>query len=69
MHPALAAFPNTRFYAGRLVDGVQAHQRPPPKGLRFPVRDTPIVMLDVQGQEVREVCILLCHVCLSVITC
>eukprot|EP00983_Pelagomonas_calceolata_P058421 1145482-Pelagomonas_calceolata.AAC.2 len=51
MHPALSAFPNTRFYAGRLVDGVQPHQCPAPKGLRLPVPGVPMVMLDVQGQE------------------
>jgi len=52
MHPALSAFPNARFYAGRLVDGVRPQQRLPPKGLRLPVQGVPMVMLDVHGQEV-----------------
>ena len=53
MHPALSAFPNSHFYANRLVDGVQPQQRPPPKGLRLPVQGLPMCMIDVQGQEVN----------------
>ena len=69
MHPKLAAFPNLRFYDSRLVDGVQAQQRPPPLGLRLPVHGCPMAFLDVQGQEVCAcACVCMC-VCVCVCVC
>jgi superfamily I DNA and/or RNA helicase len=53
MHPALSAFPNRQFYKSQLIDGVQPHQRSPPKGLHLPVPDVPMAMIDGEGTEVR----------------
>lgn len=49
MHPQLSAFPNRQFYAGQLVDGVQAGDRKTPGGLPW---NSPIVLLNTRGKEV-----------------
>ena len=55
MHPAIAAYPNKAFYQGRLGNGVNAHDRPPPQGYSWPKTTvhgvTPIVFLGVESSE------------------
>lgn len=54
MHPALAAFPSARFYAGRLGDGVTGGERAAPPGLPWPApAHGPLMVVDVRGSEVR----------------
>ena len=55
MHPAIAAYPSRAFYHGRLRNGVDARDRPPPQGFHWPVTTahgpTPLVFLGVQSSE------------------
>ena len=54
MHPSISLFPNERFYAGRLEDGVESTQRPAPSGMLWPAWDHPMAFLPVQEGEVRS---------------
>ena len=54
MHPSISLFPNQQFYEGRLEDGVEASQRPAPRGMLWPDWDTPLAFLPVQEGEVRS---------------
>ena len=54
MHPAISAFPNERFYDGRLEDGVEASERATPAGLLWPDWECPIAFLPIEGGEVRS---------------
>jgi superfamily I DNA and/or RNA helicase len=54
MHPSISLFPNQQFYEGRLEDGVEASQRPAPRGMLWPDWDTPMAFLPVQEGEVRS---------------
>eukprot|EP00966_Prymnesium_polylepis_P334572 7389941-Prymnesium_polylepis.1 len=55
MHPALAQLPSDLFYAGGLDDGVEAAERPPPRGFDWPRRDMPIALVPVyDGREEAE---------------
>ena len=54
MHPAISAFPNERFYNGRLEDGVEASDRITPAGLLWPNWECPIAFLPIKGGEVRS---------------
>ncbi|MED5452801.1 MAG: AAA domain-containing protein [Candidatus Thermoplasmatota archaeon] len=54
MHPSISLFPNERFYAGRLEDGVESAQRPAPGGMLWPDWDHPMAFLPVQEGEVRS---------------
>ena len=48
-------FPNSRFYNGRLVDGVADTQRiPPPSGYAWPVPHWPIAYEEVDGHEIAD---------------
>ena len=55
MHPAIAAYPNRAYYQGRLANGVNSHDRPPPQGYPWPRTTvhgvTPIVFLGVESSE------------------
>ena len=51
MHPAISLFPNERFYKGKLIDGVEASERPNPAGLLWNDWEVPIVFLPVEGGE------------------
>eukprot|EP00798_Chlamydomonas_sp_ICE-L_P001599 gene1599-32988_t len=53
MHPSLSVFPSMEFYSGKLVDGVQAVDRPPPSPYPafFPNAMQPITFIDVAGAE------------------
>jgi len=51
MHPAISLFPNDRFYKGKLIDGVEASERPNPAGLLWNDWEVPIVFLPVEGGE------------------
>ena len=57
MHPAIAAYPSRAFYHGRLGNGVNAHDRPPPQGFAWPQTTahgvTPLVFLSVESSEVQ----------------
>jgi regulator of nonsense transcripts 1 len=54
MHPALAAFPSMRFYGSRLLSGVSASERAPPRGFAWPAASVPLAFLDVRhGAEAR----------------
>ena len=52
MHPAISAFPNETFYEGRLIDGIEAAERPAPAGLLWNDWEAPIVFLPLKGGEV-----------------
>jgi len=54
MNPAISAFPRAVFYAGRLLDGIGAEDRPPPKGFSWPNVDMPLCFLPTCGSERRE---------------
>jgi regulator of nonsense transcripts 1 len=54
MHPAISAFPNERFYNGRLEDGVETSDRITPAGLLWPDWECPIAFLPITGGEVRS---------------
>ena len=58
MHPAISAYPSRAFYRGRLRDGVNGHDRPPPSGFAWPQTTahgiTPFVFLNVESSEQRE---------------
>ena len=55
MHPAISLFPNSRFYDGRLQDGVADSQRVPPAScFVWPVPHWPIAYVDVQGNETTD---------------
>lgn len=54
MHPALAAFPSTQYYGGRLRSGVPGAKRPPVKGISWPVAECPIAFMPVAGAETLE---------------
>ena len=47
MHPAIRAFPSSRFYGGRLRDGVAAEDKRPPRGLPWPSPLGPVAFVDV----------------------
>ena len=52
MHPTVAAFPSSRFYGGRLLDGVPP--TPPPAGFPWPSPDTPVALVEADdGVEQR----------------
>ena len=52
MHPTVAAFPSSRFYGGRLLDGVAGS--PPPAGFPWPAPDTPVALVEADdGVEQR----------------
>ena len=51
MHPSLSAFPNQRFYSGRLADGVVAEQRIRPHGFPWPSAAHPVAFVHVKGHE------------------
>ena len=55
MHPAISAYPSRAFYRGRLRDGVNGHDRPPPAGFGWPQTTahgiTPFVFLNVESSE------------------
>jgi len=52
MHPAISDFPNSQFYRGRLVNGVDESERPAPNGMLWPDWDAPIAFLPVNGGEI-----------------
>ena len=52
MHPAISDFPNRSFYEGRLVDGIDAADRPNPAGLLWNDWEIPIAFLPVNGDEI-----------------
>jgi len=54
MHPAISSFPNSRFYEGRLIDGVDADERPAPTGFLWPDWDRPLAFLPIEGGEVTS---------------
>ena len=55
MHPAISLFPNSRFYEGRLIDGVQDSARfPPPTSFVWPVQAWPIAYVEVEGFETND---------------
>ena len=54
MHPQLAESPSDLFYAGRLLSGVVAAQRPPPLGFAWPQPALPVAFIPVEGQEHRD---------------
>lgn len=54
MHPAIAAFPRVAFYGCRLFDGVDAGERPPPKGVSWPNCTAPVCFLQARGSERKE---------------
>ena len=51
MHPGIALHPSKAFYGGRIRSGVEASDRPPLDGLRWPNADLPIAFLNVRGKE------------------
>jgi regulator of nonsense transcripts 1 len=53
MHPAIAAFPNRRFYAGRLRSAPTPESRRPPPGFAWPSPDAPVAFIAVSGPETR----------------
>ena len=54
MHPGISEVPSTWFYASRLKDGVAAADKPPPKGIPWPVAGLPVAFIPVEdGVEER----------------
>eukprot|EP00401_Gymnodinium_catenatum_P024909 CAMPEP_0117564354 /NCGR_PEP_ID=MMETSP0784-20121206/55984_1 /TAXON_ID=39447 /ORGANISM="" /LENGTH=877 /DNA_ID=CAMNT_0005362063 /DNA_START=24 /DNA_END=2657 /DNA_ORIENTATION=- len=53
MHPAIAAFPSSAFYGGRLRSGITGHTRPTPAGMPNPARGVPIAFVHVDGFEAK----------------
>ncbi|KXZ48586.1 hypothetical protein GPECTOR_26g489 [Gonium pectorale] len=49
MHPDISAFPSAFFYGGRLRDGVEAADKPVPRGFRWPQPGRPLALLSVTG--------------------
>ena len=54
MHPALAAFPSSAFYANRVKSAVTEVERPLLPGLRWPVEHCPVCFAAVAEGEVRS---------------
>lgn len=48
MHPAIALFPSTEFYDGKLRNGVSAQDREAPKGFDWPCNQKPVAFLEMQ---------------------
>ena len=51
MHPTIREFPGARFYDGRLDDGCDRSERPPPAGFLWPDWDRPVAFVPVVGLE------------------
>lgn len=51
MHPAISEFASDCFYAGKIVDGITADDRPAPPGLNWPRPDFPVMFLPSVGAE------------------
>ncbi|KAG2491441.1 hypothetical protein HYH03_010227 [Edaphochlamys debaryana] len=51
MHPGIAEFPSAFFYGGRLKDGVEAADKPPPKGFPWPNSSKPLAVVQVTGSR------------------
>lgn len=51
MHPAIVTYPSKAFYDGQLGTGIDASDRPPPRGFNWPSRDFPIAFCNVTGTE------------------
>ncbi|KAK3256661.1 hypothetical protein CYMTET_34212 [Cymbomonas tetramitiformis] len=51
MHPAIAAFPASEWYHGRLVDGITAADRPAPRGLLWPDLARPVAFVPVDSAQ------------------
>ena len=56
MHPSISRLPADLFYAGRLLDGISAADRPLPPGFEWPNAQMPVAMLPVErgAGEVRQ---------------
>eukprot|EP00494_Astrolonche_serrata_P029129 UN29396 len=50
MHPIIAAWPCTRFYDDRVIDGVSPDDRIPVKGFPWPEKG-PLAFVPVEGEE------------------
>jgi AAA domain/SAM domain (Sterile alpha motif) len=52
MHPAIASFPSMRFYDGKILNGVTAEQRMPPRtAFQWADESRPITFIDVAPQR------------------
>ncbi|GLC68768.1 hypothetical protein PLESTF_000734600 [Pleodorina starrii] len=49
MHPAISAFPSAFFYGGKLRDGVEAADKPVPRGFPWPHAAKPLALVQVTG--------------------
>ena len=54
MHPAIAMYPSAAFYDGQLGAGINASDRPPPRGFNWPSRDFPVAFCNVTGTEQKH---------------
>ena len=54
MHPAIVRYPSDAFYDGQLGTGIDASDRPPPRGFDWPSMDFPVAFCNVAGTEQKH---------------